>query len=78
MDRMDDDDDFIIEEGCNDELYKIISQKLENCEQFSPLSDHEQNSKLLISSVSSQFNFKAENSGAAIQGLYLRNPRGIN
>jgi hypothetical protein len=82
MDKIDDDDDFIIEEsGCNDELYKIISQKFENCEQFS-LCENEQNSNLLISSVSSQFNFKGENSSnvemaGAIQGLYLRNPRGL-
>ena len=81
LEKLEDDDDFLIEEsGCNDELYKIISQKFEKCEQFS--IDSDQNSKLLISSVSSQFNqsFRGENSGnvemSGIQGLYLRNPRG--
>lgn len=83
LEKLEDDDDFLIEEsGCNDELYKIISQKFEKCEQFS--IDSDQNSKLLISSVSSQFNqsFRGENSGngemSGIQGLYLRNPRGKN
>jgi BTB/POZ domain len=80
--NFDDDDDFIIEETGNEELYNIISQKFEKCEQFS-INDSEQSSKLLISSVSSQFNqsFRGEEMSngemkSAIGGLYLRNPRG--
>lgn len=88
MDNFDDDDDFIIEEsGCNDELFNIITQKFEKCEQFSICDSNDQNSKLLISSVSSQFNqnFRGQQGEdasnvemkSAIGGLYLRNPRGL-
>lgn len=88
LDNFDDDDDFIIEEsGCNDELFNIITQKFEKCEQFAICDPNEQSSKLLISSVSSQFNqnfgsHQSEDASnvemkSAIGGLYLRNPRGF-
>lgn len=85
----DDDDEVYIDDGnvcTNDALFQLITQKLGNCQQFTNSEDSndvDSKSKLMIASVSSQYQSCAKTKSSysadkkvAIGGLYLRNPRG--
>lgn len=83
----DDDDDVYIEDDANvctnDALFQLITQKLGGFAHSEDSNDVDSKSKLMIASVSSQYQSCAKTKSnytsdkkVAIGGLYLRNPRG--